>query len=201
MGLTIGNLVGPPVGGALYQRWGFRAPFIFGIIITGIDLVARLLLIERREAIRWGVDPMEIGVGNTDPESAPEITASERTKKLPVTESKSASQWHTKGTLVGGGDGQIKVEIELAREGDKTVKKLQGSKPRVTLPPHNALSKLVRIPRATVCIFVTLFWGLVWSAQETTVVLHMNRVWGLEPHQAGTVFIAVVLPAVFCESG
>ncbi|KAK0218566.1 major facilitator superfamily domain-containing protein [Armillaria nabsnona] len=33
-GLCLGALVGPPVGGGLYARFGFRGPFIFGITVT-----------------------------------------------------------------------------------------------------------------------------------------------------------------------
>ncbi|KAG1757941.1 major facilitator superfamily domain-containing protein [Suillus lakei] len=34
-GLSVGLLVGSPAGGALYTRFGFRAPFIFGEICAG----------------------------------------------------------------------------------------------------------------------------------------------------------------------
>ncbi|KAG6814450.1 hypothetical protein H0H92_007454 [Tricholoma furcatifolium] len=48
---------GPPVGGALFARFGYRAPFILSIGWTIIDLIARLLIIERKDALKWGVDP------------------------------------------------------------------------------------------------------------------------------------------------
>ena len=50
-------LLGPPVGGALYSRYGFHGPFILTIIATAIDLFARVLIIERKRALRYGVDP------------------------------------------------------------------------------------------------------------------------------------------------
>ncbi|KAJ6626926.1 major facilitator superfamily domain-containing protein [Mycena sp. CBHHK59/15] len=56
-GLAIGFLAGPPIGGALYSRFGFRGPFIFGIIVSIFDLIGRLLIIERKDALRWNVDP------------------------------------------------------------------------------------------------------------------------------------------------
>ena len=49
--------VGPPVGGLLYNHYGYRAPFIFGIIASVLDLLGRLLIIERRTANLYGVDP------------------------------------------------------------------------------------------------------------------------------------------------
>ena len=57
-------LVGPPVGGALYNTFGFRGPFIFAIIVTMIDFVGRLLIIERKDALPWGIDPAAIEVSS-----------------------------------------------------------------------------------------------------------------------------------------
>ena len=195
-------MVGPPVAGALYQNWGFRAPFILGIIITVIDLLARLLLIERHEAIKWGVDPMEIAFSDDvrDPEAASEIAASERTGKLPITESRSAPQGRSSDTLVSKGESGIGAGIEGEVRGcDEMKKKLRESNPRVDLLPHIVLFKLMRSPRTAVCILLSLIRGLVWTAQETTVVLHMNRVWGLDAREAGVAFVVATIPTIFCE--
>ena len=201
MGDNIGSLVGPPVAGILYQRWGFRAPFIFGIIITGIDLLARLLLIERHESMRWGVDPMAVTVSDEvgDPEVASGVAA---LKRLSVLEPQLAAQEHSDNPPVCEGEDLANVEIkEEAREGNRGERQPQQSKKhRVTSLPHIVLLKLVKSPRARVCIVVSLIWGLILTAQETAIVLHMNRVWGLGPHQAGIALIAAIIPAIFCES-
>jgi len=204
MGLTIGSLVGPPVAGTLYKRWGFRAPFIFGIIVTGIDLLARLLLIERHEAMRWGIDPMAIAASGKekDPEVASGVTVVGRAERSEALEPQPTTQELTSAPAVGEGDGGAKAEVEeKAREGDQTERQPQESEqPRVTLLPHVVLFKLMKSPRATVSIILTLIWGLGWAGQEAAVVLHLNRVWGLDPHGSGTAFIAAVVPTVFCES-
>ena len=53
-------VIGPAVGGTLYDRFGYRGPFIFGIGATVLDLIGRLVIIERKDAIRWGIDPAAI---------------------------------------------------------------------------------------------------------------------------------------------
>ncbi len=45
-------LLGTPIGGSLYARFGFRGPFIFGIIVSLPDLVFRLLVIGERSVSR-----------------------------------------------------------------------------------------------------------------------------------------------------
>ena len=61
MSLTFYHLhrtaLGTPVGGALYARFGIRAPFMFAICCTIIDLVGRFLVVERKEAALWGINP------------------------------------------------------------------------------------------------------------------------------------------------
>ncbi|KAI0728387.1 major facilitator superfamily domain-containing protein [Fomitopsis betulina] len=47
VGMPLGQMLAPPVGGALFRRWGYRAPFIFTILFTILDLPARLLVHER----------------------------------------------------------------------------------------------------------------------------------------------------------
>ncbi|KZV61838.1 MFS general substrate transporter [Peniophora sp. CONT] len=75
-GLTLGLLLGPPVGGALFSRFGFRGPCIFGVIVTMVDLVGRLLIIERKDAIRYGFDPALV-LEKNDAETQAESSAVE----------------------------------------------------------------------------------------------------------------------------
>ena len=56
-------VIGPPVGGLLYGRLGYRAPFVFSEICAILDLVGRLLIIERKNALEWGVDPAGVSTG------------------------------------------------------------------------------------------------------------------------------------------
>ncbi|KZP00766.1 MFS general substrate transporter [Calocera viscosa TUFC12733] len=58
-GLSLGTVAGPPLGGVLYQRFGFYAPFILGIALAVLDLMARLVVIEPKAARRWHGVPLE----------------------------------------------------------------------------------------------------------------------------------------------
>ena len=206
VGITIGNLVAPPVAGILYQRWGFRSPFIFGIAVAGGDLLARMLLIERHEAMKWGVDPMGVAVseGQKDPEAPlPEVVALGGAEKWSSIELRSVVRVPSDDSLATEGETCTGFEIKekqkegTPREGQSPV----STQPRVILLPHIALFKLMKSSRAAVCIFLTLVWGFEWIAQETAVVLHMNRVWGLDSHKAGIALIATVVPTILCEFG
>ncbi|KAJ7071382.1 MFS general substrate transporter [Mycena amicta] len=139
IGMSVGFLAGPPIGGALYGRWGWRAPFIFGVIMAVFDLVGRLLIIERKDALRWTVDP-------------------------PAEEEKPASETPSNienVSLVG------------------------------------VIVRLCKSSRAVVALTLTLLFGLIYSAQEPTLPLHLQDVWGLDPAKVGLIYIASVVPTLF----
>lgn len=72
-GLTLGFLVSPPLGGVLDEKMGYRAPFILGMCVCVVDLVGRLLLIEKDQARKWETPPPEQQVedGVERPQSIP----------------------------------------------------------------------------------------------------------------------------------
>ncbi|KAM0792095.1 hypothetical protein ACM66B_004799 [Microbotryomycetes sp. NB124-2] len=52
-GYSAGQTIGPPIGGVLYDRLGYRAPFIFSLILIAIDAILRMLVIEKHVALKW----------------------------------------------------------------------------------------------------------------------------------------------------
>ncbi|KAL3483835.1 major facilitator superfamily domain-containing protein [Aspergillus germanicus] len=53
MGLSIGVLAGPLVGGVVYEHGGYYAVFGVAFALIGIDLVLRLIVIEKEDAAPW----------------------------------------------------------------------------------------------------------------------------------------------------
>ena len=51
VGYMLGLMMGPPLGGILYERSEYQAPFIFFCTITLVNFVCRALIIEEREEI------------------------------------------------------------------------------------------------------------------------------------------------------
>ncbi|KAM0755934.1 MFS general substrate transporter [Meredithblackwellia eburnea MCA 4105] len=53
IGHSVGSLIGPPVGGVLYGRMGYRAPFVFALCLIFFDFALRLLVIEKHVALKY----------------------------------------------------------------------------------------------------------------------------------------------------
>jgi MFS family permease len=54
---SVGLVGGAPIGGALYQRFGYKAPFILCVVLAGIDFFLRLFMVEKDECLsEWFSD-------------------------------------------------------------------------------------------------------------------------------------------------
>ncbi|KAI6005059.1 MFS general substrate transporter [Pisolithus orientalis] len=196
-GLPVGLLVGSPVGGALYSRFGFHGPFIFGSICAALDLLARLLVIERHEAIAWGVDPWAVYHPPAGSASAACLVTD---VQRPPTSMPSDSVL----TVTTAISDQTNV-LELGLITPESPRRrslagmLQDSEAALVRKPSSLLSvitDLLRSPRALTALFMSLVYGVVNSMEEPTLPLHLQAVWGLDSSQVGLVYLAAFIPAL-----
>lgn len=59
MAISVGTLGGPLLGGVVYQNGGYYAVFGLAFAFIGLDIVFRLLLIEKRHALKWITPELE----------------------------------------------------------------------------------------------------------------------------------------------
>ncbi|KAJ8295615.1 putative MFS-type transporter C18.02 [Rhodotorula toruloides] len=171
-GLSVGEAIGPPIGGALYRHLGWRAPFIFLLVLLVVDIVLRLLIIEKKTALMWikrGVTIRGFSAPDYPPPNSPSIeevvvplahsstvTSSEATEVatpvLPKSEHDGANLWETMWRLV-----------------------------------HN--------PRAAVALSMAFLYGADFGLLEAGMVLYVKEHYGLDEQGAGLIFLAVVIPS------
>jgi MFS family permease len=58
IGMSVGILVGPILGGVVFDRAGYNAVFAMAYALVGLDVVLRLLLVEKKVATRWDPQAM-----------------------------------------------------------------------------------------------------------------------------------------------
>lgn len=164
-------LVGLPLGGALYGRWGYHAPFYFGIIVTFIDLISRLLVIERKDAIRWGLDPASSGT--VDAEKEPDVEASESAGIGETGGAVSSAHELEEPMVEGRVVGEVKSDQGTdEKEKNKGEAEVQTTTPRRTdessaasqnknLSILKVVAILMNTPRATTVFFFIMVYGCV----------------------------------------
>jgi MFS family permease len=53
MGITLGTMTGPLLGGVIYEHGGYYAVFGLAFGLMGLDIFLRLVLIEKKDALKW----------------------------------------------------------------------------------------------------------------------------------------------------
>ncbi|CEQ40564.1 SPOSA6832_02198, partial [Sporobolomyces salmonicolor] len=168
IGFSVGQAIGPPVGafpflslrilsehpelvqrGTLYARYGYRAPFIFSLVLVGVDLAMRLILIEKHQALAWiragvgipnfeapgYVDPMSL----PDPTAEPDNTISGKPAPIPLA-------------------GNARLDEEAVGEAPETAVKEEESK----VPSHwRGLWYMIKDPRALTSFALTFLNGFI----------------------------------------
>lgn len=203
-------LIGPPAGGALYSRFGYRGPFVFGMAATVIDLVGRLLIIERKEALCHGVDPAANPNAGADKDNERHIRGVHDNSEIP-----SASQEKGNGVDSAQSGPNAGAIVELLRTADAEDPASPGTKKSLSLLA--VVMKLAKSTRALIAFFITLVYGyvlpqvacclghnqsrrIIYSSQEPALPLHLQTTWGLDSSKVGLIFLAAVVPTLFCKS-
>ncbi|BGP39393.1 hypothetical protein JCM10449v2_003331 [Rhodotorula kratochvilovae] len=179
-GFSIGQAIGPPVGGALYRRLGFRAPFVFALVLIVVDLIMRLLIIEKHVAQQW------IAAGHAIPgfEARGYIDCKER-EDLPAEASAGDVPLEalTRATSVA------------AEAGLPTPPSEKGLIARLPAQYRAILTLLVN-PRSLTAFALSGLQGFIFGGLlDSSMTLKLEEAWGLDSMGAGLVFLGVVCPA------
>jgi len=196
MGLSIGLVVGPPVGGALYSNIGFRAPFIFGEICTAVDLLGRLLIIEHKDAVSWNADLAAVPEAY---DSQPDLTHEddmfdETTENTPLL--RPSGPPYTDVTSIKSLDDHD----EALSSASSTVHATSSEDVSACCQPLSLAAvvlKLAKSPRALVALIITFSYGVTYTSQEPALPIHMQDLYGFDSWKVGLVFLAAVVPAIF----
>lgn len=180
-GVPLGLVLAPPVGGLLYTRFGFRGPFVLVLVASFLDLLSRLIVIEPKEAVKWGHNPLVLSK-----------SAKARAESTSATAQSSVSEL---GILPEGQqDSQPRGDPEISGGEGLNGAKHQEIKP---LSLVQVIVRLVKSSRALVGLLLSFVFGFVYSCQEPPLPLHLQSVWDLSSERVGILFLAFSLPMLF----
>ncbi|OCH84423.1 MFS general substrate transporter [Obba rivulosa] len=193
-GMPLGLIIGYPVSGALYEPFGFRGPFIFGVIVTSLDFLCRLLVIERKEALAWDVDPA--AQLSSREEKRPE-RATNTTSNIPLPPPADSNTSDQAREAISGRPGSVRSE-PLQDAADCGPSPVAAITPRISL--WSVVVKLLTSSRAVAVFVNVLLYGVMYTSAEPAIPLHLQSVWGLDSAKVGLVYVAAVIPTVFSSA-
>ncbi|WVQ77402.1 hypothetical protein IAR50_007087 [Cryptococcus sp. DSM 104548] len=167
-GISIGASIAPYIGGLLYTKIGWLAPFVFCIIILFIDLVLRLCVLERSDIRRFHEKRLGLLAGALNPKLVDgEIVVPDNL----------------------GMRGVHFTELSKAER-----ENLYGV---VELKPWEVMGTLLRSPRSLTALLVMSAYNLIGGATQPTLPLQVQEVWNKDSAFIGLIFLISAAPALF----
>ncbi|OJD11274.1 hypothetical protein ACJ73_09575, partial [Blastomyces percursus] len=173
LALTWGVLFGPIVGGVMFTKAGYYAAFAVPIALLCIDIVLRLLMIEKKVASRLLQE--RLGARNqteTCDHSSPPGSSS-RTQSL-------------------GSDSE-----DTIHEQSPLIQRATNSNSQPTTTKTLIIYHLLKDSRILVNLFATVIQSIVWTAFETTLPLFVMDKFNWTPSGTGILFLIFSLPCLF----
>jgi MFS family permease len=170
LGMTLGILISPLLGGIVYEHAGYNAVFAMAYALIGLDIVLRLLLVEKKVAARWDPDACaqapvaaneELGVSMTSNDT-PMSRTSDPEKSAPDTTN------------------QPEVDPTEYRQ-----------RVRDRLPP---VLSLLYSRRLWAALLSSLLQAALMTSFDSVLTIHAANVFGWTSTGAGLLFLPIVIP-------
>ncbi|KAF1988644.1 MFS general substrate transporter [Aulographum hederae CBS 113979] len=182
--MSLGILLGPLLGGIVFDKAGYYVVFAMAYVLIGVDIVLRLVLIEKKVALKWL--PKEQPSPSTEP---PQVDA--------------------QGALTGNEDITKDIEMVANTAEDLPISAPSGTgsdfpatdqanpslaqKGRFNLPPVVTLLASRRL--------LSALWGIMVQAAlltsfDAVVPLFTHNVFGWDSIGAGLIFLTITIPFV-----
>ena len=73
LGMTAGTILGPLLGGIVYDAGGYSTVFIMAFAVIVIDILLRFVMIEKKIAAKWSITHKSSDYGTIQTNSSPEL--------------------------------------------------------------------------------------------------------------------------------
>ncbi|KAJ4331566.1 hypothetical protein N0V87_009067 [Didymella glomerata] len=169
LGMSLGILIAPLLGGIVFDRAGYDAVFGMAYGLIGLDIILRLLLVEKKVAARW--DPVaEVQAKNAadSPNNAPTLTQDETT------------------------DTEKGLESGESIVPDQPTDSELRDRRRDHLPPVLALLYSCRLLAA---LFCALIQAALITSFDSVLTIHAANLFGWNSTGAALLFLPIVIPS------
>lgn len=162
---SVGTLIAPMLGGIVYREGGYFEVFSMMFALICVDIILRLLIIEKHKAARW-LEPSEIPPIE---QAVPAADAGDIKPPALIAEERSTAEGEKRDTAMSS----------------------EPAKSKRKLPVVLVLLKSRRLEAAFIGTFMV---SATMAAFDATLPLFVNQVFDWNALGAGLIFIALLLP-------
>ena len=174
LAMSLGVLIGPLFGGFVFEKAGYNAVYAMAYGFIGLDVILRLLMVEKKVAIQPALDWNENMATEETPRTSFEI------EKMGV----------TKEIEAGKRNGVIFEPTSLSRSPTLVS---QSKKPPKKTPP--AMFVLLRSRRLLSCLWGVMAVATLGSQFDSVLPLHVSETFNWTSTAAGLAFLPIALTA------
>ncbi|RAK79120.1 MFS transporter [Aspergillus fijiensis CBS 313.89] len=174
MGLTLGIMGGPLLGGVIYGRGGYYAVFGLAFGLVGVDIVLRLVMIEKKHAVRWQQQQPP------PPPPSKDKDATQKEADQPSSPSSASSS-----------DTIPEKASDLEQQQQQHINPPQ---PQQKPTQANAITTLLSSPRMLVTLWTYFIISLVFSSFDSVLPLFVEDTFGWGQLGQGLIFIPISVP-------
>ncbi|KAF1808340.1 MFS general substrate transporter [Eremomyces bilateralis CBS 781.70] len=183
LSMTMGLMLGPLLGGVVYQRAGYNAVFAMAYTLIGIDIILRLMLIEQKVALRW-IERKDGKKEAVQLENRDSKDPQEQCKPKPAVGTEGADEGISQGIAPSATTLQGAVAVHPPVPKQKAIFD--------RLPPVITLLASRRMLAAV--------WGIMAQASlltafDATLPLFVAQTFGWDSVGAGLLFLTIVIPS------
>ncbi|OJI99189.1 hypothetical protein ASPVEDRAFT_506170 [Aspergillus versicolor CBS 583.65] len=170
MAMTVGTVAGPFVGGIVLSKAGYHAVFAMAMALIVVDIVLRLVMIERKSAAKW----IDVQSGAAEAETETERLIA------PATENSSSYE------------GVETEHISQQQSNGKAAEDGQSNPSRRSMP---GIMRLMGSLTILVVLQATLVEAMTYSSFDSVLPLYVRSTFDMDPMGIGLCFIPLFIPS------
>ncbi|KAF2798964.1 MFS transporter-like protein [Melanomma pulvis-pyrius CBS 109.77] len=193
LGMSLGILIAPMLGGIVFDHAGYTAVFAMAYVLVGVDIILRLLLVEKKIAARWNpddagrvrVEPSEATQDQTEP-TDPIEPSSQLEQDVGI--STKATHDPEKGAAVTSAPSLPTSSNE--RQNPVTIVPVR-RRLRHRLPP---ILSLLYSRRLLAVLFASITQAALITAFDSVLTIHAANIFHWTSTGAALLFLPLVIP-------
>jgi MFS family permease len=170
LGMSLGILVAPLLGGVVFDHAGYNAVFGMAYALIGLDIILRLLLVEKKVAVRWLPDTSE---------------------QSPAAANDELSEGTISNDAPTGQNSDPEKSAPVAASQPEACASEFRQRRRDRLPPVLSLLYSRRLWAALVC---SLLQAALFTSFDSVLTIHAANIFGWSSTGAGLLFLPLVIP-------
>lgn len=189
LGLTSGFMLGPLLGGVLYERTGYNGVWALCYGFIGLDFVLRIVLIEKKHAKRW-LENEDVTEQPLEESQAETLQPDDKIEPVNASEPKGNS---TKAgdNLEGGTSEPLPSSEPLTKP--TTTTSISSAKLKRKLP---AVVTLLASRRLLAALFASIVQAALVASFDSVLPLFVKETFGWGSLQSGILYLTIVIPTL-----